>query len=367
MHRQKLIIRTSIIGILANVGLVTIKLITGIFAHSLAIILEAVNNLTDVLSSVLTIVGTKLAGREPDREHPYGHGRIEYITTMVVGIIILTSGLIAIIEAFKKIFNPSDVNYGTISLVIMTIAILAKIILGTHYRKIGKITKSDTLSASGVDALSDAFLSTATLLGIIVNLFTGFNPEGILSAIISIFIIKTGIEILFESWRDLIGRRADSELSVAIKKRILKFKEVSGAYDLFLHNYGPAQVMGAVHIQVSDNMRANEIDSLSRKITEAIYKDFHVLLTVGIYAENSSSEEHREVRKQIDSILANYPEAKQMHGFYIDTEHRHITFDVIFDYGYPHKNTTKNKIARQVRKLCPNYSVNVTIDTDVSD
>ncbi len=367
MQRQKLIIRTSLIGILTNVILVIVKIITGLFAHSLAIILEAINNLTDVLSSVLTIVGTKLAGREPDREHPYGHGRIEYITTMLVGLIILSSGIIAIYEAIKKILAPEEVNYGISSLIIMILAIAAKILIGAHYRKIAKKTKSDTLDASGKDALFDAVLSSATVIGIIVNLSTGFNPEGILSILIAIFIIKAGIEILRESWRDLIGRRTNSELSVAIKKRILDFEEASGAYDLFLHNYGPSQVMGSIHIQVPDKMTANEIDALSRKITETIYKEFHVLLTIGIYAENSSSKEHRNIRKQIDAILEKYPEAKQMHGFYIDTSHRHITFDVIFDFSYPHKTATKNKIAHEVRKLFPDYSVNVTIDIDVSD
>lgn len=367
MNRQKLIVKTSIFGILANVGLVIIKAITGIFAHSLAIILEAVNNLTDVLSSVLTIVGTKLAGREPDREHPYGHGRIEYITTMIVGAIILSSGLIAAYEAVKKILIPEEVNYSITTLIIMALAILTKIIIGTHYRKVAKVAKSDTLDASGKDALYDAILSGATFTGIIVNLLTGFNPEGILSALISFFIVKTGMEILRESWRDLIGRRTNSELSIAIKKRILKFKEVSGAYDLFLHNYGPSQVMGSVHIQIPDDMTASEIDTLSRKITEAIYKDFRVLLTVGIYAENSSSEEHREIRKKIDMILDKYPEAKQMHGFYIDTEHKHITFDVIFDFEFPHKVAMRNKIARETRKLFPDYTVNVTIDIDISD
>ena len=367
MQRQKLIIRTSLIGILANVVLVIAKIITGLFAHSLAIILEAVNNLTDVLSSVLTIVGTKLAGREPDREHPYGHGRIEYITTMLVGLIILSSGIIAIYEAIKKILAPEEISYGISSLIIMVLAIGAKILIGTHYRKIAKKTQSDTLDASGKDALFDAILSSATVIGIIVNLSTGFNPEGILSILIAIFIIKTGIEILRESWRDLIGRRTNSELSVAIKKRILKFKEVSGAYDLFLHNYGPSQVMGSAHIQIPDNMTASQIDALSRKITEAIYKDFRVLLTVGIYAENSSSEEHREIRKKIDIVLDKYPEAKQMHGFYVDTGHKHITFDVIFDFDFPHKVAMRNKIARETRKLFPDYSVNVTIDIDVSD
>ena len=342
MQRQKLIIRTSLIGILANVVLVIAKIITGLFAHSLAIILEAVNNLTDVLSSVLTIVGTKLAGREPDREHPYGHGRIEYITTMLVGLIILSSGIIAIYEAIKKILAPEEISYGISSLIIMVLAIGAKILIGTHYRKIAKKTQSDTLDASGKDALFDAILSSATVIGIIVNLSTGFNPEGILSILIAIFIIKTGIEILRESWRDLIGRRTNSELSVAIKKRILKFKEVSGAYDLFLHNYGPSQVMGSAHIQIPDNMTASQIDALSRKITEAIYKDFRVLLTVGIYAENSSSEEHREIRKKIDIVLDKYPEAKQMHGFYVDTGHKHITFDVIFDFDFPHKVAMRN-------------------------
>ena len=367
MHRQKVIIKTSLIGIVVNLMLVAVKTVAGIFANSLAIILEAVNNLTDAISSILTIVGTKLASRKPDREHPYGHGRIEYITTLAIGIIILVTGVTALAESIQKIFIPNDVNYSVASIIIMLAAIIAKMILGLYYKKIAKIVDSDSLLGSGIDAISDALLSFATLFGIIMHMLTGANLEGALGTIISVFIIKSSVGILRESWRDLIGRRPDNKLSIDIKKRILEFESVSGAYDLAIHNYGPSHLIGTVHIQIPDNMHASEIDSLTREISDAIYEEFHVILTVGIYAENTGNKKHREIHAEIEKIIEKHPEISQMHGFFVDDKHKIISFDVIFDYEYPHKTTIKNKIAHQIHKLYPKYLVDITIDVDVSD
>lgn len=367
MNRQKTIIKTSIFGILTNLTLVAAKAIVGFLSNSLAIILEAINNATDIISSVVTIVGAKLAGRAPDREHPYGHGRIEYISAFGVGLIIFGAGIGAAKESIPKIFNPPTAHYSAATITIMVIAIIAKIILGRHYRKIGKKVDSDSLTASGTDALFDAALSTATLASIIVNIFTDYNLEGVMGVAISVFIVKASIAVLREAWRDLIGRRVDSELSLAIKKRVLEFDKVIGAYDLQLHNYGPTQVIGSIFIQVPDETTAREIHKITRNISEAIYKEYHVSLTIGIYAENTNTKHHSNLYKTLTDIIAKYPEVKQMHGFYVDDINHIIAFDIIFDIAYPTKNRTRNRILRDMRKHYKGYSYKVAIDIDDTD
>jgi len=366
-NRNEIIIKTSVRGIIANILLVLAKGIVGFFTNSIAIILEAVNNLTDVISSIITIIGTKLAGRAPDREHPYGHGRIEYIATLAVGIIITATGFGALIDSIPKIITPPAVRHSLISIFVMLASIIVKLLIGLHYRKVSKTIDSDTLSASGTDALFDAIISTSTLVSIVINLLTGANLEGYLACAISIFIVKAGFDVLLESWRDLIGRRVDSELSVAIKKRISKFPNVSGVYDLMLHNYGPLQVIGSVSIQVPDTMTAKELHKLTRDISECIFSEFRVILTIGIYAENTDTPKHRKIRSIIESTIANYPEISQMHGFYVDDSRKTVAFDIIFDFSCPHKTRIKNRLIRNLHNQLPDHQFLITIDIDVSD
>lgn len=266
MNRQTAIVWTSIIGIITNVVLVGFKMFVGLLAGSIAIILDAVNNLTDVLSSVVTIIGTKLAMRCPDEGHPYGHGRIEYLTTLLVGVIILATGIMAMVESIPKIIHPELADYSWATIVVVVAGIIVKLLLGGYVRRAGKRFASSSLIASGLDALFDAALSFATLVGIIVTLIFQISIDGILGAIISLFIIKTSIEILSDASNEILGRTADRELMRKIKELICTFPEVSGAYDLMLHNYGPTELIGSVQIQVPDQLTAKEIHRLTQEI-----------------------------------------------------------------------------------------------------
>ena len=196
MNREKKIIRTSVIGITGNLLLVGAKATIGFIAGSVSIILDAVNNLTDMLSSVITIIGTKLSNKKPDKKHPYGHGRIEYLTSLIIAVIILVAGGSAIYESILSLINGNTANYSDISLIIISIAILVKVALGLYYRKVAKEVNSDALKGSGIDALFDAILSTATLVGAIVARYANVYIEGYLGIVIGLFIIKSGIEIL---------------------------------------------------------------------------------------------------------------------------------------------------------------------------
>ncbi len=199
MNREKKIVTTSIIGIGGNVLLVAIKAFIGLLANSISLVLDAVNNLSDALSSIITIIGTKIANKKPDKKHPFGHGRVEYLTSLIIAVIILIAGAAAIYESIISLIEGSEPNYSNLSLIIISIAIVIKVALGLFFRKMGKETNSDALKGSGIDALFDALLSLATLVGAIVAMFAHVYIEGYLGIVIGLFIIKSGIGILRES------------------------------------------------------------------------------------------------------------------------------------------------------------------------
>ena len=264
--RDMVIIRTSIIGILANVLLAAFKAAIGIMSHSIAVTLDAVNNLSDALSSIITIVGTKLAGRLPDKKHPLGYGRIEYLSAMIVSGIVLYAGITSAVESVKKIIHPEAPDYGIISLVIIAVAVVAKIVLGRYVKAKGKQVNSGSLTASGSDAMFDAILSASVLVSAIIFLMSGLSLEAYVGVIIAGFIIKAGIEMMIETLNEILGVRADKEKTARIKELLCEDPDVRGAYDLIIYNYGPDKDLASVHLELPDTMTAREIDKLTRKL-----------------------------------------------------------------------------------------------------
>lgn len=365
MDRNKKIVKTSIIGIIVNALLVGFKMVIGLLVNSIAIVLDAVNNLTDVLSSLITIIGTKLANKKPDKEHPYGHGRIEYFTSIIIGALILLAGIIAIKESVLKIINPSDADYSIASLIIIAVAVLTKIVLGSYVKKVGENVKSQSLVASGQDALMDAILSFATFVAGVLNFIWHFSIEGYLGVLIGLFIIKASYEILKEAVNSILGVRADPELSKKLKERINQFPEVQGTYDLNLHNYGPSNTIASAHIQVRNDMTAEEIHILTREIEYEIFKEFAIVLTLGIYAANDKGE-FGEIKKELNTILKDYKEILQVHGFYVDKSNN-IFFDLIYDFKTENREEITDKIKDRLKEKYPNYNCNVIIDLDITD
>ena len=365
--RSKKIVQTSIVGILANLGLVVIKAIVGLFAMSIAIIMDAINNLSDALSSVITIVGTKLAQKKPDEKHPYGHGRVEYLTSLVISIIIIIAGSAAIVESILAIIEGNLPQFEIWSVILISIAVLVKIALSFFFRYRGKKLNSDALKGSGIDALFDAFLSLGTLISIIVALIWQVNIEGYIGIIIGLFMIKSGIDVLRGSLSSIIGERTSKETSEAIKKLVCSNPEVKGAYDLIVNNYGPDRGIGSIHIEVDDNLTAKEIHPLTRKISTQVYQEFGIIMTVGIYASNSSDQEIVKIRDAIREEVFSHQTIKQMHGFYVDQETKTISFDVIVDF----KDKDAPKLIKEIHdKLVdkfPNYHFFIVEDKDFTD
>lgn len=366
MDRNKKIVKTSIIGIITNVVLVAFKATIGLIVNSIAIILDAVNNLTDAISSIVTIIGTKLANKQPDKKHPYGHGRIEYFTSIIIAAIVLFAGVTAIKESFLKIINPAETDYSIISLVIIAVAVLVKFFLGRYVKKVGKTVNSQSLVASGQDAFMDAVLSFSTLIAGILSYVWHFSIEGYLGIVISIFIIKAAIEMIIEAANSMLGERADSELSNRIKQRVLKFEEVQGVYDLNLHNYGPSKIIASLHIQVRNDMNAGEIHILTREIAYQIYAEFGITVTIGIYAANDKGE-FGVIKDELENIVRDYKEVLQIHGFYVDKEKSNVFFDLIIDFDAEDKKKVEEEIVSKMKEKFPEYNYNIILDPDITD
>ena len=369
IQRDKGIVQTSVIGILANLLLAGFKAGVGLLSNSIAIVLDAVNNLSDALSSVITIVGTKLANKPADRDHPYGHGRTEYITTIVIGAIVVWAGITSLQESVNRILNPELPSYDITTLVIVAVAVAAKIVLGLFTKGRGQKLNSDALAASGTDALMDAIISASTLVAALIFIFAGISLEAWLGAIISLVIIKAGVDILREAISHILGERIDSALATGIKRTVEGVEGVLGAYDLVLHDYGPDRLSGSIHIEVNENLSAREIDVLTRAVQTAVMSKHGILLhTVGIYSSNASTEgDVGAIRSALLKLANDSVYILQVHGFYVDEAAKQVRFDIIISWDAPDRHAIYEDVLERLRAKFPEYTFNAILDSDISD
>lgn len=365
--RDKVIIRTSIIGILTNVLLAAFKAVIGIMSNSIAVTLDAVNNLSDALSSVITIVGTKLAGKLPDRKHPLGYGRIEYLSAMIVSGIVLYAGITSAVESVKKIIHPEKPDYSIIALVIIAVAVVVKIVLGKYVKAKGEQVNSGSLVASGSDALFDAILSGSVLVSAVIFIVSDISLEAYVGIVIAGFIIRAGIEMMMETLNEILGGRAEKEKTDKIKGLLSDEQEVRGAYDLIMYNYGPDKDFASVHLEVPDTMTARDFDRLTRRLERKVYKETGVILAaVGLYSYNTGNDEATEILSGVRSRVMAHEWAVQLHGFYVDIEAKEMSFDVVMSFDVKPSEGIQI-IYKEIKEAYPEYDIQIAPDVDVSD
>lgn len=365
--REKAITRTSILGIGANVFLASFKAGAGLIAGSIAIVLDAVNNLTDAMSSIITIAGIKLAKKKPDEKHPYGYGRIEYFSTILISLLILFAGGTSLIESVKKILAPEVPDYSVVTIVVIVASVIIKLLLGRYVKSQGEKYNSDALVASGADASFDAIISVSTLVGAIITLIFKISVDGILGAIISCFILKAGAEMFMEAVGHVLGNRPDSEVTKAIKASVREVPGVLGAYDLVVHNYGPDHAIGSVHVEVEDDITAAEFHDITVHIQRKIEQEFKVFLTVGIYAIDIKDKVKVEMRERIIEFCTSHEGVINAHGIYIDQESKYISFDIMCDFSISDKKAFLDKIIKGITDMYEGYTVAPSMDTNYSD
>ncbi|MCR5719700.1 MAG: cation diffusion facilitator family transporter [Lachnospiraceae bacterium] len=355
------------VGIGANLFLAAFKAVAGLLAGSIAIVLDAVNNLSDALSSLITIIGARLSLKAPDKEHPMGHGRIEYVSDMVVAAIVLYAGIVAMTESVKKIINPPSPKYSVLSFVILGAAIIVKLVMGTFVKKQGKKYKSNSLVASGQDAFFDAVLSTAVFLCALLYMNSGILLEAYMSIVISVFIIKAGIDIMRDTVDSLLGRRADRVLTLKIKEIVNAIPEVRGCYDLIIYNYGPDKNYASMHVELPDIMTVAEVDVLTRKIQASVYRKTQVVVTgVGVYSYNTTNDEASCIRNAVQEKVLATEGMLQMHGFFIDIESKEMRFDVVVSFDIDIKEGLE-ALTKDIKKDYPDYKLTISPDVDISD
>ena len=367
MDRGQEIIRTSWIGIAANVLLAGFKAAVGILASSVAIVMDAVNNLSDALSSVITIVGTKLSQRPADRKHPFGFGRIEYFSAIIIAVIVLSAGITSLIESVKKIFDPTEPSYTTTALVVIVVAIVVKLLLGQYVKKKGKQLKSDALIASGSDALFDSVITLATLVSAGIMLLWGVSLDGILGALISLVIIKAGIEMLASPINELLGTSISADFAKQIQKEVSDFEGVHGVFDLILHNYGPDVKIGSLHINVYDTMSAYDIHGLTRRISTQMYEKHGIIMTVGVYAIATGENRRAELQAKVIQTLSAHNDIVQVHGFYYTEKDKYLSVDVVPDISVHDEASFVNQLTEELQVLVPDMQVVIVVDHNYSE
>lgn len=368
VSREKVIIKTSIIGILANVFLAGFKAVIGLTTNSIAIVLDAVNNISDAGSSLITIIGTKLAGREPDKKHPFGYGRIEYLSAMIISVIVLYAGITSFVESVKQIIHPQTPDYNAVSLIIVAVAVVVKILLGRYVKGVGVRVNSDSLINSGEDATLDSIISASTLVAAGIFLIFHVSLEAWLGAIISVVIIKSGIEMLRDTISQILGERNDQELAKAIHDTVMSFPDVQGAYDLVLNNYGPDTWNGSIHIEVPDTYSADRLDQLIREITRKVIREHHVILTaIGVYSVNTKDEKVIQAKRQVEKIVLSHEFVRQMHGFYLLADQKMMRFDIVISFDAKDRRAVCGEVIADVQKSFPDYELQVAMDTDFTE
>ncbi len=366
--RDKIIVRTSVIGIIANIFLSAFKAVVGLMTHSIAITLDAVNNISDAASSVITIVGTKLAGRAPDKKHPFGYGRIEYLSAMVISLIILYAGITSFVESIKKIITPEIPDYTPIALIIVAVGVVVKVFLGRYVKRVGEQVDSDSLVNSGADATLDSIISASTLVAAGIYMIWGLSLEAYLGAIISIIIVKSGVDMIKETLADILGQSADPAFAMAIKATIRSFPDVEGAYDLVIHDYGPNMHHGSVHIEVRDDYPVVKLDELTREIYDAVYEEHHVILTgVSVYAQNTTDPVVAGMKLRVAEIALGIEYINQVHGFYLNKEKKNARFDIVVSLACKDREALMDEVLKRLAREYPEHSFDIKIDTDFAE
>ena len=367
MNRSKEIIRTSVIGIVANVLLASFKAVVGLLANSVAVVLDAVNNLSDALSSVITIIGTKLSMRPADSKHPFGYGRVEYFSAIIIAVIVLTTGITSLVESVKKIINPTEPDYTTVTLIVIIVAILTKLALGWFVRKKGKQLDSDALVASGSDALFDAVITLATLISAGVMLLWNVSLDGYLGALISLVIIKAGVEMLASPINQLLGAQAPQDLIRQIKSDITEMDQVQGVFDIILHGYGPNLSIGSLHIGVPDTLTAHQIHGLTRSISELMFAKYGIIMTVGVYSVATGENKNAELQRSVIQTLTRQEHVVQVHGFYFDKDRNYLSVDVVPDRSVTDDEAFVRLLSDTLKSLVPDTRISVVIDHNYCD
>ncbi|SCL90568.1 cation diffusion facilitator family transporter [Sporanaerobacter sp. PP17-6a] len=358
----------GIVGILINSLLFLIKLFTGITTKSISIIADGFNNLSDLISSIITMVGFKLAGKPADEEHPFGHGRVEYLSALIVSVIVILVGLQFIKVSFNRIVNPKPVIFNMVAFILILISIFAKIWLSQFNKYLGKSINSNALVASSLDARGDVFTSFCVAISLILSKWTSFPIDGYIGILISLFIVYSGFSLIKDTLNPLLGEPPDPQLVEKIKKGVLKYEYISGVHDLIIHNYGPGKCMASIHAEIPQDISVVTIHEVIDKAERELSSELNIYLVIHMDPIDTDCKFTKTVKMEVENIISEIPEVKSMHDFRItgEGENRIVIFDLIIEgkgnFKQDDEKILKEKINFEIQKLHPNYTTVITLD-----
>ena len=362
--REGIISGTSVLGIIVNLLIAAIKIVLGLLANSIAIVSEGVNNASDALTSVLTLVGTKLAGKKPNRKHPFGYGRIEYLTSLIIAILILITGFEMIKSSVELILHPEPMDISLIALMAVAISAVIKFFLGVYTIKQGRKADSGSLTAVGLDCRNDSFVSVITIASAIVFLVFEVSVDAYVGIFTSLIILKAGFEVLKDTVGELLGKPGKEELAAKIYREVRSTEGVLGAADMMLHNYGPDAYSGSVNIEMDHEKTVGEVYGILHELQLRIMDEYKVTMVFGIYAVDNDHEEVKQIRKTITNFVVNQEHVKSFHAVYLDPNSPRLYCDFIVDYDLKDWDALRRDFTAYMAEHYADKEIILTIETE---
>ncbi|MBQ6823599.1 MAG: cation transporter [Clostridia bacterium] len=355
------------VGIITNVLLAAAKITVGALFGAIAIVADGINNLTDSLSSVITLVGFRIAAQKADAEHPYGHGRMEYVAALMVSMLMAVVGFTLARESFPKIFAPQVAETSLLVWLTLGISVLVKLWQGLFYRAMGKAIGSDALRANFRDSINDVISTSAVLLSVFITPLIGYNTDGVMGTAVALFIMYSGIVLMKETIQPLLGEGVDEALSEQIKSKVMAYEGVVGVHDLVVHNYGPGRMFGSVHAEVPAEQDVLESHDLIDNIERELRREMGIHLTIHMDPIVTCDPELDALRAELSGILqalqpVQYHDLRLVRG----NTHSNVLFDLFVPFDYP--LTDEELCARvdeAIKKNHPTYFTVITVDKDM--
>ncbi|OQB23968.1 MAG: Ferrous-iron efflux pump FieF [Firmicutes bacterium ADurb.Bin182] len=354
------------VGICMNVILCGVKFMIGVFSGSIAIQADAVNNLSDAGSSVITLIGFKAAGRPADKEHPFGHARLEYISALIVAFLILVVGFELGKESVRKIIDPTTVEFSPVTIAVLVVSILAKLWMSFFTSEIGRRIDSKTMKAATADSISDMISTAAILLSAVIGYFTGRSIDGWMGAAVAAFVLYSGVKVLKDTVSPLMGEAPSSKLVNEISEKLLSYDGINGIHDLVIHSYGPGRIIATVHAEVASTADLLEIHETVDRAEREIGENLGLLLTVHLDPFKTDDETTAAARSLVQSILREIDPGFTFHDFRMkpDEHHTDMIFDLVVPYGSKRDYvvSVKNRIKDKIRECDPDIRCVITVD-----
>lgn len=367
--REKYGVLAGLVGIVTNLLLACAKLLVGSFSGSISITADAVNNFSDAGSSIITLIGFKMANKPADTSHPFGHGRIEYISGLIVAFIVLLFGFELFKTSVERIINPTEIVYSMWAIVILVLSIAGKLWLGFFNRKLGKAINSTAMTAVFTDCISDSGATLVTIISMLLARFAGFNVDGILGCIVAVIILIAGINIIKDTLSPLLGEAPDRELVENLEKTIMSFDKVIGIHDLIIHNYGSVKTFGSVHVEVPADEDVLITHEIMDNIELEIKKKFGIELVAHCDPIETKNEYISENKAMLINVINKIDTRLSIHDFRMVSgpTHTNLIFDVVLPYEIKmNENELISRISDGVKLVRPEYNCVINIDRDYS-